>query len=631
VWFSLLERIAKYLRKYPLWMIAAGVAICTTPGLFLGFVIDDYLALIRLTQRVPTDAPLDIFLFAPGDAQKLEALVAHVPFPWYTLPELKFHFFRPLSSWLMALDVRWFGDWAFAYHLHSLVWYLVCLCVVGILLTSMLPRDLAWMAVLLFAIDEGHALPALWWSNRNALVAAVPALFGLLAHWKWREEHWKPGLPLSLLGYGIGFLGAESALGVLGYVAAYEFFYDRAPWHRRLVALIPAGLLTSAFLIFYKVGGYGAYGSSLYVDPFAEWDAFLSAAPVKFVLLFAAQFINLPTEPITVFPKLVYVFFGLGLVTAALIGYAFFQSFRRASLNTQRSLRWLTLGSALSTLPILATMPENRVLLLPSIGGAVVLALLIHEGSVRKHLRLAARTPASIPVMPALVPRSEKPLGFLGNLGLGTLVTIHVLFAPFAWWGMVGLMKRVDSECLRIAQESEFVDDSGAKPCTALVLNAMDPATAEYPIILRIFLGLPNPTQTYGFSFVPREIRLTRLADDALRITAPSDDPFVSREVEQLFRSRRHPLRPGDECRWPRLRVVVDEVKERGVVALTCFTEESLDSPGYRLLIVQDKRYIRIAPPAVGDSLTLPAPAQGFGKWLLPIAARGGDATTGTR
>ena len=75
-------------------------------------------------------------------------------------------------------------------------------------------------ALFLFAVDESHLFAALWLANRNALVAAVPVLFGLCAHLRWREDGWRWGLPLSLGGYVVGLLGGETALGALAYLAA---------------------------------------------------------------------------------------------------------------------------------------------------------------------------------------------------------------------------------------------------------------------------------------------------------------------------------------------------------------------------------------------------------------------------
>ena len=78
------------------------------------------------------------------------------------------------------------------------------------------------LALLVFTLDSSHTWPVAWIANRNALVAAVPALLGLVAHLRWREQGWRPGLPLSMLGLGVGLLGGEAALGVFAYVGAYE-------------------------------------------------------------------------------------------------------------------------------------------------------------------------------------------------------------------------------------------------------------------------------------------------------------------------------------------------------------------------------------------------------------------------
>src|SRR5690606_22597983 len=138
--------------------------------------------------------------------------------------EMRVGFFRPLSSALIHLDLAAFGDRVVLWHLHSIAWYLALLALVLALYRRVLPPGAAELAVLFFAVDDAHSIPVGWLANRNSLVAAVPALAGLLLHLEWRERGFKPGAPLSALAYAVALLGGESALGALAYVGAYELF-----------------------------------------------------------------------------------------------------------------------------------------------------------------------------------------------------------------------------------------------------------------------------------------------------------------------------------------------------------------------------------------------------------------------
>ena len=42
--------------------------------------------------------PSDLFRFAGGDVEHLRRMMDQGPYPWWTLPELKLVFWRPLSG-----------------------------------------------------------------------------------------------------------------------------------------------------------------------------------------------------------------------------------------------------------------------------------------------------------------------------------------------------------------------------------------------------------------------------------------------------------------------------------------------------------------------------------------------------
>src|SRR6185436_13829292 len=112
--------------------------------------------------------------------------------------------------------------------------------------------------LLLFVIDDGHWQALGWLSGRHGLVALAPALLGVAAHLRWREDGWRWGLPLSLVGYAVGLLGGEMALQALAYVAAYELLHKDSLW-QRIKSLAPAAVLVFLYLLLYRSLGYGAH------------------------------------------------------------------------------------------------------------------------------------------------------------------------------------------------------------------------------------------------------------------------------------------------------------------------------------------------------------------------------------
>ncbi|MCP4808085.1 MAG: hypothetical protein GY884_22300 [Proteobacteria bacterium] len=167
--------------------------------------------------RDPWGTP-NVFAFFHGDnAQWVESGMV----PWWLDPALDIRFLRPLSTLTHVIDHQLFGTWAVGPHAHGILWYVASVVVVGLFLREVLPERIAWISTLLFALDDAHWYAALWIANRNALVALVPALLGLVAHIRWRRG-WRPGLPLSVLGLALGLAGGEPALGVFALLLAYQ-------------------------------------------------------------------------------------------------------------------------------------------------------------------------------------------------------------------------------------------------------------------------------------------------------------------------------------------------------------------------------------------------------------------------
>ena len=177
-------------------------ALITLPFCFSGIFVDDYFQVLAIERlAVMPISPWELFSFAWGDPARMRPIIEHGPYSWWTLPELKFAFFRPLSCALHNFDAWVFGRAFVFHHLHSIAWYVgLVATVVALLKRALGPASVvAALAGVLFAIDDSHAITAGWIANRNALVGTTFALLGVLAHLQWRERGAKWGLPLSLL------------------------------------------------------------------------------------------------------------------------------------------------------------------------------------------------------------------------------------------------------------------------------------------------------------------------------------------------------------------------------------------------------------------------------------------------
>ncbi|MBI2432804.1 MAG: hypothetical protein HYV26_08040 [Candidatus Hydrogenedentes bacterium] len=559
-----------------------------------GFFTDDYIHLMTFSGAPTPGGPFDLFCFGRGNPDELQPFLARGLLPWFTLPELKIWFFRPLSSATMALDYVLFGEAAAAYHLHSVLWYLAAILAVWLLLRRLLPGDLLALSLLVFALDVSHMIPVGWWSSRSALVAAVPALLGLCAHLRWREEHWRPGLPLSLLGYALGLLGGESVLGVFGYLAAYEAshaFHDRTrPFPAALRSrpsflsfpsfwsffkpLAPAGLLCTLYLLFYRVAGYGVSGSGGYVDPAKEPLQFLRSAPDYFFGAVATEFMLLQRELAGALPLAAI---GAAVFVALLVLLALL--WLRVDGVLWQTISWIAVGAALSALPALSGAGSGRLLFFPSIGAAVMMALIIQEG-------WRARGSGSR-VLPAAA---------------GSMFLLHIVLAPFCWAAAsyaTGEMNRQGLEAVK-----SIPLDAAAAPRTRLiVLTQPDPLVGVFGPMMRAAAGAPMPAKWWNMTIGVNEVVFRRTGEPTAE--AGFRRPILRDGFEQTFRDNRHPFREGEVVALGELNITVIETLDGQPLRIAVEFERDLDDPEYLFVRWGAGRYEKVTPPSIGEEITL--------------------------
>lgn len=565
----------------------AAATLVSSFTLAFGFFIDDYLMLMTIDGRTPITRWWSLFEFGAGSVEANQAMLDWGPMPWWALEDLKIRFFRPLASALMTLDRRVFGDWAVGYHAHSMLWYLLfCGAAAAIFRRAALGvgAGLGALALLVFVVDEAHWLPMAWWSNRNAIVAAAPALWGVVAHLRWREDGWRPGLPLSVLGLGMGLAGGETAVGALGYLIAYEAVgRSRDAWQRRAAALAPAMLGLAIYLAIYKGLGFGVRGSGVYFDPIGEFGLYLWHAPERTLMLFAAMFLNAPVEPVILLPSLTWPLALLGLPALAILGVAIFRAWPALPEDVRRHTRWLALGGLLSLPPVLATFASSRLLVLPSVAGAWLLGLALWGLWRRVHT--------------SATHRGDRVL-------LRGLVAVHLLIAPLLWIGATLAVRQVDAIALRAMdwQETEGVAVAGRD---VVVLCVYDPIMGTYPLLKRQFLGHADPHTWRSLSFAMADHRVKRIGPKSLELEI-IDGELMAHAIEYLIRSPAHPIAEGTVFLTDGMRVTVLACGDHGPRHMRFDFDDDLDHPRYVWLTWRDGQHRPVALPAPGESLLLP-------------------------
>lgn len=549
------------------------------PFLGAGLFADDYYHQLLLEQGPGAPgSQWGLFTFATGDWAYLEPHIRSGPFPWWALEELRFIFVRPLSVALHIADKELFGRAFALHHLHSIGWYLALIAVVAALFRRALGATaaLAALATLLFAIDDAHSLVAGWIANRNALVATCFALLGLLAHVRWREDGWRPGLPLSLLGCALGLLGGESALGAIAYFLAYELVAAPGGWKARARALTPLALLGVAYIALYRWRGAGSYGSGIYMDPVREPLVYLAGAPAKALALVGAQFLGATSDLWLAMPKVRPALVVTGVVALGLVVPLWRRLVPRLSEHEQRGLRWLTLGGVLSVIPILATFPLNRLLLMPSIGGSAVVAMTLLLGW-----------------------RATDTLSRVGaRLFFFTAVVMGVTSWPINF-----LAVRHVATNLRDTAEPTALPDAPLAG-RVYVFVAPDPMSAMYTPQVRGWLGKP-PRAWLTFSFARYPHRLTRVDARTFELEVVGGR-LMETVFEELMRDARFPLPVGFKRQLDGVSVEVVGLDAGLPNRLRLVFDEDPEQGDHTFVQWRDAQLAPLTLPRVGESLDFP-------------------------
>lgn len=556
-------------------------ALVALPFCASGIFMDDYFHQLLIEGRL-TDigTPWDLFTFAWGDPARLQPLIENGSYSWWTLPTLRFSFLRPLTCALAQFDFFAFGRAFFFHHLHSVAWYLGLVAVVTAVLRRALgvASPVAALAAILFALDDAHVVVVGWIANRNALVATLPALLGVLAHVRWREQGFRAGLPLSLLACAIGLSAGEAALGAIAYLVAYELTVGPGSWRTRLLALLPLALLGVGYIALYRARGAGAYGSEMYMDPLRDPVRYLTSAPMKALALLGAQFLATSADVWMLWwparPALVLA----GVLAGVLVLTLLRRLWPKLSAQERAGLRWLSVGAVMSVVPVLATFPLNRLLLMPSVGGSAVIAAVLCYGWRAEGDRVL---------------RAGARLLFV------TTVVVGVLAWPIASF----VMKLGADEQLRAAQETTLSDEALSR--RVFVFVAPDPSAVMYVPMVRAWLHKPTPEAFVTLSFAPHAHRLTRIAADTVELEVV-DGRMLQTVFEQLFRSSAFMVPQGMRVRLAGAEVTVVGLDQGLPNRLSLRFDEDPDRGGYTLAQWKDGQLAPLVLPAVGQSLELP-------------------------
>lgn len=563
------------------WAVWIGL-VASLPAFFVGFANDDFVHRLWLEHGFADYTPPSHALYEFTGTRSRDWLVFHEYVPWFTDPDWSLRFFRPLSSWSLALDHWIFGRSSVAAHLQSLLWFGLMLAVVVKLHRRWLPPPVATLASAMYALGGGFSVSTGWIASRHVLVGGALGALALFWHARWREDGFRAGVWLSPLALLVGLVGSEVTLGAAILVLAYELIERQESPGARVKSVLPCAAVTLGYLALYGGLGYGARGSGAYVSPFGDPLRYAAAACLRVPQLAAELFGALPamsSAALSAGGELVLA--ALGVLATLFAGGLGFALRERLGAALSRRLLFLSVGSLVSLVPLAGGFIGGRMLPLASIGAAALLGSLLHElSSLTRSLRSARRAGAYTATAALALP----------HLGIAPLVRLGI---PFVLRDM-GHVER--------AQAAQAELGGCADGATAYLLVGSDPTLTLYLSAALAFYEPERSRRLRGMvplSMSPRDQRLSRTAPDTFELQ--SFGQLRPAPFERLFRNR--PAQVGERVRTRGLEAQV--LRTEGGSAQTVRFRFADGAARACLLQLRDgvPKPIELA---VGETLTLP-------------------------
>ncbi len=568
-------------------VLVALLLACTS--LTVGYSLDDHIHRTLLGIGHPIaglhGGPLDLFGFASGNPADAQLLMDQGIYPWWSDPEARLHFLRPLASLTHALDALLWPENPVLAHGHSLLWFAASLAAAAFAFRQVAPAPLALLAFALFALDDARGPAVGWIANRGAFVVATFGFVALGLQARWlarggRRDRW-----LALLAFALALLAGEAAVAIGGYLFAHALFSDPSERRRRLLALWPYLLIGAVWACCYAGLGWGASGSDVYLSLSQGLLPFARQLLTNMGVLLLAQIGPFFWSDfwVMVQPQHRPWYLLFVVVCAAPVAWAAVHCWRR-----EAAVRVGVVGLLLALVPIAATMPQDRLLVNAGWGGALAVAVLLRESWLAGWRE-------------ALAPAWRRWTARLVFVAFGVS---HLLLAP----PLLALRARSMTTIEGALQRADRSLPAGPG-VTALrvyaLQTAFDPLMVYVPM-MRASLGQPTARSMRSLYTGPGAVELVRDGASSLRIGAASG--FLPTEPERMLRSLRRPFTAGDKVLLDGMTAEVLTVLSDGRPREVRFVfDRPLEDPSLRWVTWSDTRFVPVTLPSIGGRLQLPA------------------------
>lgn len=553
----MLARAASWLESPRIAFRCAVIALLlSAPSLGSGLQTDDHLIVGRLERGLPL---FQSFRITPQDFAEGQQFGN---FPWWSGPNVRIAFLRPLSELSTRLDMALWGDNALLMHLENGLLYALIAWLAARIFRQLLPARSAGLAALLFVLNDAHGHSVGWIAGRNSLLSLLFVLASILTYLHFR----RPGVgrlasPLLL---ALALASAEAGVTALAYLLAHALLLAQGPLRQRLLSLWPHALVALAWAGIYVMGGYGAHGAAWYRDvggaPLVTLAEGLMDLPVW---LFGQLGISVISATLMV-SKLAYVVVSVLLIPIVVLLIPV--------VRADRTSRFFALGMLLSIVPMFSTIPQDRVTLVASLGGFGLLASAFSTlGECSSRLR---------------------------RVSLRVLAALHLGLSPLLFLQAVTSMAGIEGASRKLT--SALPDHGGGH--VVLVHSPLEILTLYAPMIRRRAGGadLASLHQLYAGS---ADLSVTRV--DARTLELRATPGYCNLGIECIFRAKNATVEHEPRRFGPFVRTV-SEARDGRPVAVRFVFDEPLESPCHFWLKWDGSKPVPWLPPEVGASVQLP-------------------------
>jgi hypothetical protein len=585
-----------------------------------GLFADDFVATAIVDgQFAAPRAKLDLFNFAAGTPQDVQALRRLGSLPWWAPDDFRVAFLRPLSSALWYVDRALFGRAYGLYHAHSLAVFCLLVIAVSALYRRLLSPAVALLSTLMFAVDDSHQFPVLWLSNRGGIYALLMGVVALLAHIRFRTGEPRAKLrfaALTAVATSIGLLFGEWTLPMVAYIVAYELTVGPGPVHRRVLALAPSIIPSSVFLVFRAALHYGARGSGAYIDPGVDPLRFGLAVLHRVPVFIADMVWNIPSEwwdhgapwrdevlrmriiSPQVWPRLpgwsvFHVSFGILGCVALALGVAF--CWKGMSERERKHLSFLTLGALGALVPVVGSFASTRLTIAAFLGICPCFALVLRECFERLRDAFSRRA------QPGAAEHSARRT-FAGWARIGALLGVCgvILQLQIVEPLRANIAARVDyyATTSQWALGAALAPESVAKQSVFMLSGGEFTSTFFFSYIWAA-AGRPLPRSYYPITACNCAHFVQRTGGNELLLLAVGTRYLASGE-ENMFHTSTRQWREGETVTLDELEIRAEQVVDGTPGALRLRFARPLEDPAYVFLVTLPDGIVRWAVPPLG-------------------------------